>query len=247
MTSSAPVTALQALAGRLLWPGLPCTTTVTSTRPRLPRLIRLPVPLRTAISARAPVASMMLLMASWRPVSPDTQHRNRTWPDIGTRPRRWIEAPTGSQRAAPSVRSSPCRAPPRPAGRTARRRAPRRRRDWAWSRRGWVIALVTSMSERPLSPRPKSRQQIAHAVAADIGQSHFAEPRLDGNVDELAELRFRLELFGQRARHAHELDHQSLGVLCRDQRQVTELRSAGMAAVTPWRRCRHRRQQASPG
>src|ERR1700748_709243 len=55
----ARVTALQALPGRLLWPGLPCTVTVTSTRPRLPRLMRLPVPLRIAISARSPGVSVM--------------------------------------------------------------------------------------------------------------------------------------------------------------------------------------------
>jgi len=43
ITSTAPVTALHAVLGRLLWPGLPCTTSVTSTGPRLPRLIRLAV------------------------------------------------------------------------------------------------------------------------------------------------------------------------------------------------------------
>ena len=56
---------------------------------------------------------------------------------------------------------------------------------------GWFIALVTSIRERPLA----------------------AAPRLDGRIDEAAQLRLGFEELGERARNARELDHQGFDAL----------------------------------
>ena len=77
--------------------------------------------------------------------------------------RGWIAARGGSRRAAPSVRSGPCPAPPRPAGRID---APSRTSPpygLGMVAGGWVIALVTSISERPLSLRPSVEQRLPMA------------------------------------------------------------------------------------
>ena len=83
-TSNAPVIALQPSCGRELCDGAPRTVMNTSMRPRLPRLMRLPLPPRMHMSARTPSVSTTLRMASWRPVSPETQHRNTRRPSTAT-------------------------------------------------------------------------------------------------------------------------------------------------------------------
>ena len=91
---------------------------------------------------------------------------------------------------------------------------------WIGHGRGRLRHRIGDQHQRPPAfIAAERRAEIAHSIAADIGDPHLAQPRLDRLVDESAKLRFRLEQRGERARHARKLDHQRLGTLRRDLQQ----------------------------